>query len=125
MKEYFCISESDELLKMTNHPVHLIEEKEFKLSPTALIPFCSFTNNFSMMGTKIPEFEVPVCNSFKAKFVKDQLCYEVDLSRFRKHINFKQKLFLTLFIDYNEDREIKKNEYQTENFVIINTIGNS
>ena len=78
-----------------------------------------------MMGTKISEFEVLVCNSFKAKFVKDQLCYEVDLSRFRKHINFKQKLFLTLLIDYNEDREIKKNEYQTENFVILNTIGNS
>ena len=125
MKEYFCISESDELLKMTNHPVHLIEEKEFKLSPTALIPFCSFTNNFSMMGTKITEFKVPVCNSFRAKLVKDQLCYEVDLSRFKNHINFKDKLVLTLLIDYNEDREIKKNEYQTENFVILNTIGNS
>ena len=75
-----------------------------------------------MMGTKIAEFEIPVCNSFRAKLVKDQLCYEVDLSRFKNHINFKDKLFLTLLIDYNEDREIKKNEYPKENFVIINTV---
>ena len=121
----FFISESEKLLKLTNHPVHIIEEKGNILSPTALIPFCSFANNFSMMGTKITEFEVPVCNSFRAKLVKDQLCYEVDLSRFKNHINFKDKLFLTLLIDYNEDREIKKNEYPKENFVIINTIGNS
>ena len=111
------------MLKVTSHPVHIVEEGN-KLSPTALIPFCSFANNFSIMGIKQSEFKIPVCNSFNAKFVKDQLCYEVDLNKFRKYINFKDKLYLTLFLDYNEDRELNKNRYQQENFVILNTIGN-
>ena len=116
----FFISESEKLLKLTNHPVHIIEEKGNILSPTALIPFCSFANNFSMMGTKIAEFEIPVCNSFRAKLVKDQLCYEVDLSRFKNHINFKDKLFLTLLIDYNEDHVKNRRDFGTFSIFIFN-----
>ena len=31
----------------------------------------------SAMGVKIDKFDVPVCNSFQAKILNDQLCYEV------------------------------------------------
>ena len=30
------------------------------------------------MGVKIDQFDVPVCNSFEATVLNDQLCYEVD-----------------------------------------------
>ena len=62
---------------ITNHPVH-IEDKDGNLSPTALIPFCEFGGNMSVMGVKIDLFDVPVCNSFRPKIVQDQLCYTVD-----------------------------------------------
>ena len=48
----------------TNHPVH-IQEEDGQLSPTALLPFCEFGGNMSVMGVKIDQFDVPVCNSFR------------------------------------------------------------
>ena len=95
-----------ELLKLSNHPVH-IQDEDGMLSPTALIPFCSFADNFSVMGVKIDKFEVPVCKSFAAKIVRGQICYTVDPNKFKTNINPKNDLlYLSLFIDYNEDREV-------------------
>ena len=41
----------------------------------------------STMGVMIDQFEVPVCNSFQTRIHNDQLCYEVDLNRFRNKDN--------------------------------------
>ena len=82
---------------------------------------------------------VPVCNSFKAKIVQDQLCYQVDPFNYVKSLSIKEsKLSLILYINYNEDRWLPMNtriesndnildgydfaEEQEEN-IIINTIG--
>ena len=95
-----------ELIKLSNHPVH-IQDEDGMLSPTALIPFCSFADNFSVMGVRIDKFEVPVCKSFAAKIVRGQICYTVDPNKFKTNINPKNDLlYLSLFIDYNEDREV-------------------
>ena len=32
------------------------------------------------MGKKIDKFSLPVCNSFKANILNDQLCYELDVN---------------------------------------------
>ena len=63
--------ESEKLEEITNHPVHIIN-KELKLMNTALIPFCEFGGNMSVMGVNIDQFDVPVCNSFWPKIVRDQ-----------------------------------------------------
>ena len=78
----FFFLESKQFAKVTKHPVHIADE-DGNLSPTALIPFCAFGGNFSAMGVKMEQFNVPVCNSFKAKIVEDQLCYTVDPNRYR------------------------------------------
>ena len=56
----------------------------------------------------IKEFDVPVCNSFKAKIQNDQLCYEVDLNKFSNKVNKVKELKLgfNFVLDYNEDRQI-------------------
>ena len=59
------------------------------LSPTALVPFCVFGGNMSVMGVKIDEFDVPVCNSFRPKVLMDQLCYEVDPNKYKNQIDLK------------------------------------
>ena len=61
-----------------------------------------------VMGTKVEGFNISVCNSFEEKILNDQLCYEVDLEKFkdRKNINNQLKKGLILILDYNEDRQI-------------------
>ena len=115
---------------MTNHPVHIIdkyEDNKVNLNPTALIPFCGFAGNFSIMGVKINQFDVPVCNSFRPKIIKDQLCYTVDPNKYKDNMYLKGELSLSLFINYNEDREmtLENNDIMAEDNVIrIDTIGN-
>ena len=79
-----------------------------QLSPTAFIPFCDFGGNMATMGVKIDQFDVPVCNSFQAKILNDQLCYEVDLNVLSHKHNVKRELKLgfNFLMDYNEDRQV-------------------
>ena len=62
----------------------------------------------SAMGVKIDQFDVPVCNSFQAKIMNDQLCYEVDLNKYYDDNNIENQLKLGFhfLIDYNEDRQV-------------------
>ena len=48
----------------------------------------------SAMGVKIDKFDVPVCNSFQAKILNDQLCYEVNLNNFSDTSNIENELKL-------------------------------
>ena len=90
-----------------NHPVHIMTHNN-KLSPSAFIPFCEFGGNMSSVGVKIKQFAVPVCNSFQAKILNDQLCYEVDLKKFSDGNNNRKKLKLgfSFILDYNEDKQV-------------------
>ena len=111
--------------KVTNHPIHIIDQ-DGVLNPTALIPFCDFGGNMSVMGVKIDMFDVPVCYSFRPKIIRDQLCYTVDPSKYNDKTNLKQELSLALFINYNEDKQIvlEKSETKPEDdIIIIETIG--
>ena len=114
--------ESQKLQKITNNPVHIVDKDNF-LSPTALIPFCEFGETMSAMGVKIEKFDVPVCTSFRPKIVKDQLCYTVDPNEYKDKINLEGKLSLSLFIHYNEDRQMEESDRSNEHFITIDTIG--
>ena len=108
MVSYFSLHIiSETIYKITNHPVHILD-KDGEYSPSAFIPFCEFQGNMSVMGVKIDQFDVPVCNSFQEKILNDQLCYEVDLQNL-KHENIYEKdikLGLAFLMDYNEDRNL-------------------
>ena len=101
-KKCLCLVHS-----ISNHPVHIIDKDE-NLLPSAFIPFCAFGTNISTLGVKIDKFSVPVCNSFEAKILNDQLCYEVDVKEVIDKQVLKKELDigLTLLIDHNEDREV-------------------
>ena len=98
----------------------------------------------SAVGVKIDQFDVPVCNSFQAKILNDQLCYEVDLNLLSQKYNIKRELKLgfNFLMDYNEDRQVtldngiiktKKNktlassiletDQDQQAFMYLNTIG--
>ena len=63
----------------------------------------------SIPGVKIEQFETPVCNCFRPKIVRDQLCYEADPNIFRKNVDNSKLLSFSLVIDYNIDRETADN----------------
>ena len=60
------------------------------------------------LGVNITGFDKPVCNSFEAVVRDDQLCYEVDLERYKDKLNIKNQLErgLAFVMDYNEDRQV-------------------
>ena len=49
-----------DIQKLTSHPVHLVDS-DGNSNPTALVPFCSISDNYSAMGVKIDQIDVPVC----------------------------------------------------------------
>ena len=81
------------------------------------------------VGVQLPGFDKPVCNSFEAVVRDDQLCYEVDLERYKDKFNIKSQLErgLAFVMDYNEDRQVffkdgsKSNEKHAR--IFIDTIG--
>ena len=113
--------ETEKVHKLLNHPVHIID-KEGNLSPSALIPFCEFAGNMSTMGVEIEHFDVPVCNSFQAKVLNDQLCYEVDPNKYKMNLNSNEiKQGLKLYIDTNNDRQTKSED--SDFMIYLDTLG--
>ena len=112
-----------EIQKLTSHPVHLVDE-EGNLNPTALVPFCSIYDNYSAMGVKIDQINVPVCNRFTPKVRRNQISYTVNLDKIRKETESKGKVYFIFFIDYNEDRDVSVARTINENEVSENKNGN-
>ena len=90
------------------------------MSPSAFIPFCELGGNMSLMGIKIDQFDVPVCNSFKARTLNDQLCYELDVNKFIDKADMERvnKIGLTMILDYNEERQISTSNIRAEEKVV-------
>ena len=65
----------------------------------------------SVMGVKIEQFDVPICNSFKRRVLNNQLCYQVDINRYIRNNQMNNedvlKSGLLFLMDYNEDRQIR------------------
>ena len=74
-----------------------------------------FGGDMSIMGVKIEQFEYPVCNSFQAKIMSDQLCYEVDLNRYTGNTTEERNKQLSegllLLIDANEELQVKNEHF--------------
>ena len=104
------LKKSEYIHTISNHPVHILD-KNGVLSPSSFIPFCQFGD--MVLGEKIPQFPVPVCNIFRPKILNDQLCYELDDAEFQlnlknSNVSYSAKNLkkgLILFIDNNEDRQ--------------------
>ena len=98
-------------------------KEEDSLVRTAMIPFCEFGGDMSIMGVNISHFDVPVCNSFTPVILNDQLCYEINPNKFISPSSpshaFDQGL--QFYIDTNEDRQT--NTTGTDFMIYLNTLG--
>ena len=67
------------------HPVHLTPDKEGNLPPSALVPFCSYQGNSSLLGQERQELEnLTVCDKFRPIILEGQLCYSLDIAKLSK-----------------------------------------
>ena len=64
----------------------------------------------TVMGQKIDQFDVPVCNKFKPKMLEGQLCYQVDVNQVKDQVDGQKakKHGLLFMMDLNEDKMITK-----------------
>ena len=87
--------------------MHIVNNHGGK-SPSAFIPFCSFGEDINIMGAKIEDFDLPVCNTFNATVLLDQVCYEVDLDSYKDKTKIENQLKygLILILDYNEYKQL-------------------
>ena len=108
---------------VSNHPVHIVSDNG-QILPSALIPFCEFGGSNSVLGINsgIRNFNVTVCNSFQAKILNDQLCYEVDPNKYKSLISSDElKQGLKFYIDTNGDRQTTHGESQF--MIYLDTLG--
>ena len=115
---------SEYLNSVKSHPVHLIT-KDGKVSPSALIPFCEFGGDMASLGTMTKWFpKIPVCTSFQAKMLNNQLCYKIDLNHFSKKSKVEKELKLGFYfvMDYNEDRQTITDDKNVNGPMIISEV---
>ena len=62
----------------------------------------------SVMGTTIPQFELPVCNKFEPHVLDGRLCYLVDVNKIKDQVDPEKamKTGLIFALDYNKERMI-------------------
>ena len=71
---------------MSLHPVHLTPDKEGNLPPSALVPFCSYQGESSLLGRQLPEMgNLTVCDKFQPTILEGQLCYALDSALLKGH----------------------------------------
>ena len=99
------------MMEVSTHPAHLVDNQG-RINPSAFIPFCDLGGNMSVMGTSIPQFELPVCSSFKPHVVRSRLCYQLDVNTLREKIDagMARKTGLILALDYNKERSLSEDD---------------
>ena len=93
-----------QVAEVSNHPV-ATQNKEGNLSPSSLIPFCSFGTE--MLGVEVPNMTFLACNMFEPTIYQGQLCHQADFEKYRKHQALQGKRSgLMMIIDVNSERSV-------------------
>ena len=62
--------------------MHLTPNEKGQLPPSALVPFCSYQGDRSLLGQKRPELDnLTVCDKFEPTILEGQLCYSIDIAK--------------------------------------------
>ena len=90
--------------ELINHPVHISDST----NSSVFIPFCFFGD--LPLGRKSGDFQEPVCDLFKRKVVRGQVCYEADINQFKEKVhNWEEALQkgFSFIVDTNDEYDVK------------------
>ena len=102
---------------MSLHPPHLIDSTR-SLTPAALIPFCAYQTNMTLLGQTRKDLPFTVCDQFQPTVLEGQRCFLLDLSRLKKMETKSGKscngLFLVIDTNYPNmaNKKIGTEQYQ-------------
>ena len=115
--------------ELSLYPVHLKEDNDGNLPPSALVPFCSYQGENVHLGQKRQELQnLTLCDKFEPTILEGQLCYSLDVSKFeRKPTKAGKKNGLVLLLDPNpypiKPTDVKAARNDQESFkVYIHTL---
>ena len=73
------------LQELSHHPIHLTPDKSGNLPPSAFVPFCSYQNDNNLLGQESLELDnMTVCEKFKPIILEGQLCYSLDITKYKE-----------------------------------------
>ena len=84
--------------KVSLHPPHLIDSSG-SLTPAALIPFCAYQTNMTLLGQARQDLPFIVCSQFQPTVLEGQLCYSLDLKINTTMSSTGKRNGLIIFID--------------------------
>ena len=97
--------------RIVNHPPHILSAAG-EMSPSSLIPFCQLGDDMTAMGRKVPHFTRAVCSAFRETVLEGQVCYEVDVNKFRESEDWKtgesMEFGVGILVDTNEEYDTKR-----------------
>ena len=65
--------------KVSLHTPHLVDPSG-SLTPAALIPFCAYQTNMTLLGQKTDGISFTACSKFQPTVLEGQLCYSLNLN---------------------------------------------
>ena len=82
--------------------MHLTPDNEGNLPPSALIPFCSYQGESSLLRqTDLQIDNLTTCNLFEPKILEGQLCYSLNIAQLNVSAKSGKSNGLFLLIDQN------------------------
>ena len=117
--------------ELSLHPIHLKEDTNRNLPPSALVPFCFYQGNYHQLGEERQEpHNLTICDKFESTILESQLCYSLDVTKFeRKATKLGKRSGLFLLLDPNPypmestDGRVKAARNDQESFkVYIHTL---
>ena len=117
--------------ELSLHPVHLTPDKEGNLPPSALVPFCSYQGESSLLGRELPEMDnLTVCDKFQPTILDDQLCYTLKKETLKESSTKSGKyngLLLLLdpnpyYLNHKEESAEASSAGETSSRVFVNTL---
>ena len=86
--------------ELSLHPIHLKEDTNRNLPPSALVPFCFYQGDHNLLGQeKLGSKDSIFCDKFVTTTLEGQLCYSLNVTKFERKATITGKtsgLFLLL-----------------------------
>ena len=92
-------------MSLITNPPHILN-KEGKVMPSALIPFCSVGS--VLKGRHMPNMSLPVCDLFDPVVLDGKLCYQMDMAKKMPKDSTVQSNGLAMIIDANIEKSVSK-----------------
>ena len=103
MKKAFVSKGESVSRELSLHPVHLTTDDVGNLPPSALIPFCSYQEDSSLLGQERPGLDnLTICDKFQPTILEGQLCYSLDVVKYKSgNTEAGKRNGLFILVDYN------------------------